>query len=428
MGARGNVQDYCELLETAPLDERYRFGHNGALSAVKNSRTAGAVRAHRPTCCEMRLAIVSDPIVQRGGAERMLEIIANAFPEAPIFAVLYSPQSGPSSFASRVVPSWLNRIPGATRRHRFLLPLYQAAIESFDLSGYDVILTMHHTVAKGVLRSAEQFNLCYCHTPMKALWERPFEERRTMPAPVRPIIDLVMHVLRLWDYATAGRVDRFLANSSTTQLRIAKHYGRESTILSPPIDTDRFVLGDREESEDYYLFASRLVPYKRVDLAIAATAALGRRVVVVGTGPGVKSVVGSNVDYRGHVSDDELVRLMQGARAMIFPAFEDFGMAMVEMMACGRPVIAYGRGGACDTVIDGVTGVLVPEQTVEAFVRGLRRAEGIKFSRNQLRAHAEAFSALKFIERLKQEIENSLLSHSSRVIEQEPTSAVLPDA
>jgi len=354
----------------------------------------------------MRLAIVSDPIVQRGGAERMLEIIANAFPEAPIFAVLYSPVTGPSSFEARVIPSWLNRIPGATRRHRYLLPLYQAAIESFDLSGYDVILTMHHTVAKGVLRSAEQFNLCYCHTPMKALWERPFEERRTMPAPVRPLIDLFLHGLRLWDYATAGRVDRFLANSSTTQLRIAKHYGRESTILPPPIDTERFVLGDREESEGYYLFASRLVPYKRVDLAIAATAALGRRLVVVGTGPGAKDVAGSHVDYRGHVSDDELVRLMQGARAMIFPAFEDFGMAMVEMMACGRPVIAYGRGGACDTVIDGETGVLVSEQTVASFVEGIERFERLTFSRSALRDRAQTFSAARFIERLKREIGN----------------------
>lgn len=350
----------------------------------------------------MRLAIVSDPIVQRGGAERMLEIIANAFPEAPIFAVLYSPTTGPSSFEARVVPSWLNRIPGATRRHRFLLPLYQAAIESFDLSGYDVILTMHHTVAKGVLRSAEQFNLCYCHTPMKALWERPFEERRTMPAPVRPLIDLVLHGLRLWDYATVGRVDRFLANSSTTQLRIAKHYGRESTILPPPIDTERFALGDREEPEDYYLFASRLVPYKRVDLAIAATAALRRRLVVVGTGPGAKDVSGSHVDYRGHVSDDELVRLMQGARAMIFPAFEDFGMAPVEMMACGRPVIAYGRGGACDTVIDGETGVLVPEQTVEAFVQGIERFERLSFDPREIRGHAEHFSARKFIDGLRE--------------------------
>jgi len=371
-------------------------------------------------CCAMRLAIVSDPIVQRGGAERMLEIIANAFPEAPIFAVLYSPTTGPSSFEARVVPSWLNRIPGATRRHRFLLPLYQAAIESFDLSGYDVILTMHHTVAKGVLRSAEQFNLCYCHTPMKALWERPFEERRTMPAPVRPLIDLVLHGLRLWDYATVGRVDRFLANSSTTQLRIAKHYGRESTILPPPIDTERFVLGDREESEGYYLFASRLVPYKRVDLAIAATAALGRRLVVVGTGPGAKDVAGSHVDYRGHVSDDELVQLMQGARAMIFPAFEDFGMAMVEMMACGRPVIAYGRGGACDTVIDGETGILVTEQTVESFVNGIERFERLSFSRGALRERAETFSATRFVNRLKIELESAYAEPSVSRINDDP--------
>jgi glycosyltransferase involved in cell wall biosynthesis len=353
-----------------------------------------------------RVAIVSDPLVQRGGAERCVEAMAAAFPDAPIFALLYSAQTGPSALAPRIVSSPLQRIPGATRRHRWLLPLFAAAIESFDLSGYDVILSSHHTVAKGVLRSADQVHVCYCHTPMRALWERPFEEIRALPPPLRPLAAATFRRLRVWDYATAARVDRFIANSVTTQRRIAKHYRRESTVLHPPIDVDRFTPGPEQVPDDYYLIAARLVPYKRVDIAVAATAALGRRLVVVGGGPGEHVVRGArHVDYRGHVSDDEVVRLMRGARAMLFPAHEDFGMAPVEMMACGRPVIAYGAGGAAETVVDGESGVLAREQSVPAFIDAIERFESAPFDRGRIRSIAERYSSAIFRSRLKQLVE-----------------------
>ncbi len=346
---------------------------------------------------EPRVAIVSDPLVQRGGAERCVEVMAQTFPAAPIFALLYSPASGPASLEGRVIASPLQRLPGATRRHRWLLPFYPAAIESFDLAGYDVILSSHHTAAKGIVRGAGQVHLCYCHTPMRALWERPAEELRSLPGIARPLAASTLRRMRTWDYVSAARVDTFIANSVTTQQRIAKHYRRESVVLNPPIDVDRFTPGRDGAGGDYDLVASRLVPYKRVDLAVAATAVLGRRLVVVGGGPGEAAVKGAaHVDYRGHVSDDELLALMRGARAMIFPAYEDFGMAPVEMMACGRPVIAYGAGGATETVIDGVTGVFAAEQTVEAFVDALRRFEGTAFDRPRIRAHAKSFSQQRF--------------------------------
>jgi glycosyltransferase involved in cell wall biosynthesis len=364
---------------------------------------------------EPRVAIVSDPLVQRGGAERCVEVMAETFPDAPIFALLYSSATGPASLAPRIIPSSLQRLPGATRRHRWLLPFYPAAMESFDLSDYDVILSSHHTAAKGILRTADQLHLCYCHTPMRALWERSFDEIRSLPGFARPFATATLRSLRAWDYATAARVDTFIANSNTVRRRIAKHYGRDSTILHPPIDVDRFrPSGEREES-DYYLVASRLVPYKRVDLAVAATAALGRRLVVVGGGPGESAVRGAaHVDYRGHVSDGELLNLMRGARALIFPAYEDFGMAPVEMMACGRPVVAYGAGGVAETVIDGVTGVFAAEQTVDSFVDALKRFERTSFDRGRIRVHAENFSQQRFQDALRSLVSDAFQRMAAR--------------
>jgi glycosyltransferase involved in cell wall biosynthesis len=224
-----------------------------------------------------RVAIVSDALVQRGGAERVVEAMARAFPEAPIYALLYSPETGPASIADRVIVSPLGRVPGANKRHRMLLPFFPAAIESFDLSSYDLVLSSHHTVAKGVLTSGESVHVCYCHTPMRALWERSHEELATLPSPARPLAAAMFGRLRMWDSATVSRVDAFVANSATTQRRIRKHYAREAAVVYPPIDISRFRPGGPGLG-NYYLVASRLVPYKRVDLAVdAARSARGAR-------------------------------------------------------------------------------------------------------------------------------------------------------
>jgi glycosyltransferase involved in cell wall biosynthesis len=344
-----------------------------------------------------RVAIVSDPLVQRGGAERCVEAMAEAFPDAPVFALLYSAETGPASLAARVVPTWLNRIPGAARRHRAFLPLFPAAIESIDLSGYDVILSSHHTVAKGLLRRSGQVHVCYCHTPMRALWERPHEEIASVPALARPAVQALFSRLRVWDAVTALRVDRFVANSRATQRRIEQHYGRESTILNPPIDVERFTPGG--EPGDYYLVASRPVAYKRIDVAIAAARRLGRRVIVTGGTPRERV---EGVEYRGVVSDAELLTLMRGARALLFPQVEDFGMTPLEVNACGRPVVAYGAGGALETVVDGVTGVLAADQDPDAFAGAIARSEAIAFDPRMLRAHAERFARPAFIASLRE--------------------------
>jgi glycosyltransferase involved in cell wall biosynthesis len=347
-----------------------------------------------------RVAIVSDALVQRGGAERVVEAMARAFPEAPIYALLYSPETGPASIADRVIVSPLGRVPGANKRHRMLLPFFPAAIESFDLSSYDLVLSSHHTVAKGVLTSGESVHVCYCHTPMRALWERSHEELATLPSPARPLAAAMFGRLRMWDSATVSRVDAFVANSATTQRRIRKHYARDAAVVYPPIDISRFRPGGPGLG-NYYLVASRLVPYKRVDLAVDAAKLAGRRLIVVGDGPGREALAARGAELRGHVSDDELIELMQGARALLFPQWEDFGMTPVEMMACGRPVIAYGRGGASETIVDGVTGVLVDEQTPEAFAAAIERFESLDISSAACRTRAEAFSEERFREELR---------------------------
>jgi glycosyltransferase involved in cell wall biosynthesis len=355
-----------------------------------------------------RVAIVSDPLVQRGGAERVVEALAEAFPSAPIFALLFSEESGPSSLAPRVRSSWLNGVPGALKNHRLFLPLYRSAIESIDVSAFDIIVSSHHTVAKAVLTRADQLHVCYCHTPMRAMWERPMEEVATMPKVVRPAASALLSHLRVWDAVAANRVTRFVANSTTTQRRIAAYYRRESDLLFPPIDTERFTLGGTVG--DYYLFASRAVPYKRVDLAIAATEALGRRLKIVGGRHSI-SRAPAHVELLGRVTDQDLCHLMRGTRGLLFPQLEDFGMVPLEVNACGSPVVAFGAGGALDTVIDGVTGVLAPEQNVESFVSAMQRLENIGFDAQALRNHALRFSRDRFVNSIRDIVAEAWAEH-----------------
>jgi glycosyltransferase involved in cell wall biosynthesis len=337
-------------------------------------------------------------IVQRGGAERVLDAMAEAFPDAPIYALLYSRKNGPAHLEKRIRPSWLNRVPGAPERHRGFLPFYRNAIESFDLRDYDVIVSSHHSVGKGIVRRSDQIQVCYCHTTMRALWERPDEELATLWPIVRWVVRPLLSHLRVWDVTTANRVDQFIANSRTTQLRIWRQYRRESIIIYPPVDTERFTPGG--PADDYYLVASRAVPYKRLDVAIAAAQLAGRRLLLVGQRP--RTLPRSPlVQFLGEVSDPQLVSLMRGARALLFPQHEDFGIAALEMNAVGRPVIAFAAGGALETVIDGVTGILVPEQTPEAFAAGIARFEAMTFDPAVIRRHAERFGRARFIAELR---------------------------
>ena len=352
-----------------------------------------------------RVAIVSDTMVQSGGAERVVEAIAEVFPQAPVFTLLYDANRGPKSIQKRVVESWLRKIPGATKLAKALVPLYPNAVESFDLRGYDVIISSHHTLAKGILRTAEQTHICYCHTPARSLWEMTHDEIKRAPAILRPLVKHLLHGLRNWDFNAASRVDKFVANSRITSDRIAKHYRRESTVLHTPIETERFTPGG--VVGDYFLVAARNVPYKRIDLAIAAAEQLGCRLIVTGDGTDKLANASPNVTYLGKVSDKKLKTLMREAKALLFPQHEDFGMTVLEMNACGRPVIAYGKGGALETVIDGKTGVLFAEQTVDSLADAMVRFDELAFDSAAIRRHAEQFSKHAFAESLQAIIERA---------------------
>lgn len=368
-----------------------------------------------------QVAIVTDAMTQRGGAERVVEVLSELFPDAPIFSVLYSAKTGPRSLQSRVRPSFLNAMPGAVHRHRLYFPLFPLAVESFDLHAYDIIVSSHHCAAKGVLRNGHQTHVCYCHTPMRALWERSHDEVRTLPTPMRMAADVLLSRMRQWDYITASRVDRFIANSVETRNRIAKHYGRDSTVINPPIDIERFTPGGA--AGDYYIVAARAVPYKRTDIAIGAARKLGRRLIVVG-GESKPSRDDDCVQFLGHVSDQRLVELLRGARALIAPQHEDFGMAILEANACGRPTISLARGGAMETVIDGATGVLVEEQSVDAFAEAIERFEHMSFDPHAVRRHAERFSKAVFMRRFESAVYAAYERSMSREVIR-PSQAVL---
>jgi glycosyltransferase involved in cell wall biosynthesis len=354
-----------------------------------------------------KIAIVADAMVGLGGGESVVEVLAQAFPEAPIYTLLYDPKRTPDSIEKRVITSWLQRIPFSTRYAKALLPLYPNAIESFNLSTFDVIISSNHTLAKGILRSSEQVHICYCHTPMRAIWECSHAELNRIPTLLHPLARNFFLNLRLWDFAAAARVDHFIANSRITQNRIATHYRRESIVIPPPIDTKRFDPGGK--IDDYYLVVSRNVPYKRIDLAVAATQKLERRLIVVGDGTNRLKSTSKHVTFYGKIHPTKLLELMRGAQALLAPQLEDFGMAIVEMNACGRPVIAYGKGGALETLIDGKTGIFFHEQSAESLSEAILRFESLSFDSVLIRRHAEQYSKESFIKTMREFVDGSWL-------------------
>jgi glycosyltransferase involved in cell wall biosynthesis len=339
-------------------------------------------------------------MVGLGGGERVVEVLAEAFPDAPIYTLLYDPLHAPASVAKRVHTSWLRVFPGASRYAKALLPLYPNAIESFDLSAFDVILSSNHTLAKGILRSSEQLHVCYCHTPLRAIWESPHSELARVPPMLRPLARNLFLDLRLWDFAAAARVDQFVANSHMTQRRISAHYRRESVVISPPIDLERFSPGG--EVGDHYLVVSRNVPYKRIDLAVEAALAISRRLIVVGEGTEKLTFSSPLITCKGKVQQAELLALMRGARALLAPQVEDFGMAIVEMNACGRPVIALARGGALETQIEGKTGIFFNAQDPQTLAEAILRFEQLSFDGAAIRRHAERFSKERFMTEIRE--------------------------
>ena len=347
----------------------------------------------------MKLAIVCSWLNQYGGAERVLEVVHDMYPQAPIYTSIYCPQALPERYRSwDIRPSFLNRLPLIHRFHQVYLPFYPLAFESLDLRGYDVVFSLTSAFGHGVITPAETRHVCYCLTPARFLWSyHSYIEREGLSRLARLGLAPFLKSLRQWDRLAADRVDEFIAISRTVQRRIAKYYRREARIIYPPVDTARFAI--EREAEDYILVVSRLVPYKRIDLAVHAFNELGLPLRIIGEGrdrAALEAMAKPNVRFLGYLPDDQVREQMARCRAFIFPGEEDFGIAPIEALAAGRPAISYGAGGALDTIEEGVSGLFFREPTPEALAEAVRRLEGQRFDPQALRQQARRFDVARF--------------------------------
>jgi glycosyltransferase involved in cell wall biosynthesis len=351
----------------------------------------------------MRVAFVHEWFTTFAGSEKVLEQMLRSFPLADVFVLVdFLPDSDCDFLEGRKVStSFLQRLPFAATKHRQYLPLMPLAVEQFDLSGYDLVISNSHAVAKGVLTGPDQLHICYCHSPMRYAWDlqhRYLKESNLEGGLKSWLTRAVLHYLRLWDVRTSNGVDHFIVNSRFIQRRVQKVYRRDSLVIYPPVNVDAFTLVST--NENFYLTASRLVPYKRMDLIVEAFSKTpDRKLVVIGDGPDLEKVrakAGPNVQVLGFQPFEVLRDHMQRARGFVFAAEEDFGITPVEAQACGTPVIAFGKGGSLETVLDGVTGVFFGEQSVVAILEALDRFEAMSFDPQRIRAHAEGFGEERF--------------------------------
>ncbi len=352
----------------------------------------------------MNVAIVHDWYSTYAGSERVVEQMLKVVPDADLFALVDFLAPGKRDFIGDrpVKTSFIQKLPGARKKFRRYLPLMPLAIEQLDVSGYDVILSSSHAIAKGVIIGPDQRHVCYMHSPMRYAWDlqHQYLAEEGLIGLRGMVVRLILHYMRLWDQSSSSRVNTFVANSQYIARRIRNCYQRDAQVIYPPVDVDAFSLC--QNKDNFYLAASRLVPYKRMPLiAEAFTAMPDRKLVIVGSGSDlakVKAAAGPNVEVMGYQSDAVLADLMRRARGFVFAAEEDFGIAPVEAMACGTPVIAYGRGGATESVIDGETGLFFQQQTTTAIIEAVGRFENSRdqFVPEVIRRRAEYFRPERF--------------------------------
>lgn len=351
---------------------------------------------------DLRVALVHDWLTGMRGGERVLEALCRLFPHAEVFTLLHVPGSvSPAIERHPRHTSLIQRLPAAARLYRHYLPFFPFAIEQLDVDAFDLVISSSHCAAKAIVRTGRSRHLCYCHSPMRYAWDQfdaYFGEERVGRLPALALRRYMQRLAR-WDAETATRVDRFVANSRHVAGRIRRYYNREASVVHPPVDT-AFFTPDGRQPESFLLVVSALVPYKRLDLAMASAQAVGLPLKIVGRGPELgrlRRLAGPNVTFLGSLTDEEIRDLYRHAAAVMLPGEEDFGLVPVEAQACGCPVVALARGGALESVLDGKTGVLVDESSVSAFADGLRRAQAMRVEIPVLRAHAEGFSTDTFM-------------------------------
>lgn len=363
----------------------------------------------------MKVAIVHDWLVSMGGSERCLETFCELYPDATLYTLLYDREKITSETINRmhIVTSFIQEMPLAKTKYRNYLPLFPSAIEKFDLKGYDMVISLSHCAAKGVLSHPESLHICYCCTPMRYAWDfySQYFNRDNCSWPMLQIIPHFMNYLRKWDVASSERVDYYISVSNYIKDKIKRYYSRESEVIYPPVDTD-FFLPDGEP-ENYFLIISRLVNHKRIDVAVNAFNELKLPLVIIGEGPRYKSLVekaGPNIKFLGFQPDEVTKKYYSKCRALILPSEEDFGITPLEVQSCGRPVIAYGKGGILETVIPGKTGELFPEQSAGSLIDAIRKFRSEKYDPVFIRQNALKFSRANF----KKQLENSIQDKIAR--------------
>ena len=366
----------------------------------------------------MKIAIVHEWLVNYAGSEKCLESFTNIWSDADVYTLvdfLNTEQREVILKGKHAKTSFIQHLPYAKKQHRKYLPLFPTAIESFNLSKYDLILSSSHSVAKGVRTKKNQLHICYCHTPMRYAWDEAdyyLSEANLTKGIKGKLAKLVLNYLRKWDLNSAKNVDYFIANSNHIAKKIKRIYNRDADVIYPPVDVNNFYL--ETNKEDFYLTASRLVPYKRIDLIVDAFAnMLDKKLVVIGSGPEKEKILSKatpNIDVIGYQDFESLKDYMEKAKAFVFAAEEDFGIIVVEAMACGTPVIAGNYGGTAESVIDGVTGILFKEQTVDSIIEAVKKFDVISHSVNyaEIRSHSQKFSRETFETNIKNYVEEKV--------------------
>ena len=360
----------------------------------------------------MKVALVHDYLIQDGGAERVLLALHEMYPDAPIFTLFHNPERlHPDFRRCDIRPSRLNALPFATTHYQWYLPFMPQAIEAFDLSGYDLVLSSSSSFAKGVLAAPHAIHICYCHTPTRFLWQDRIGYISELPQPalIKRLLPHFMHRLRVWDRLVADRPDVLLTNSKTSQNRIRRYYRRETEVIHPPVDVS--IIPVATGPGNYWLAGGRLVAYKRFDLVVSAFAKLDLPLKVFGIGPELeklKRLAGPNTEFLGRVDEKVKHELFQHAIAFFYPHVEDFGITAVEAMAAGRPVIAYRDGGATETVIDGVSGQFLDAQTREAIEKAVRDFDPSRYNPTLVRQVAEPFAKHLFQEKMREVIRKAM--------------------
>jgi len=355
----------------------------------------------------MKIALVHDWLTGMRGGEKVLEALCEIFPEADLYTLVYIPGSvSPIIEKRKIFTSFIQFLPDVERRYRYYLPLMPKAIEKFDLAEYDLVISSSHCVAKGVKTSPRSLHICYSHTPMRYVWEMYDEYFGNAKIHIKAVMKVLRKYLQKWDIESSKRVNYFIANSENVRKRIQNHYHRDAEVIYPPVDTDFFTqakacdykeeitLNSQLSTMNYYLVVSAFAPYKKVNLAIEAFNILGYPLKIIGSGQEekkLKKLAKNNIEFLGWLANDELRKYYQNCKALIFPTEEDFGIVPVEAQACGKPVIAFGKGGALETVIEEETGIFFSEQTAESLIKAIKQFETLKFDRNKIRENVLRF-------------------------------------